>query len=143
MHMLISSLSARVHAVWGLPIISIPTDDTDQQLSQLSQDTEEESEASSTFPRNRTRISLQQPSLQHSNSEEQVDAYTPMDTCPGDGGHKSPLLARSYARLAQASSVHSPQAPGAKDKWHDWFKMQKEWLNNVEDDPENYFDDFL
>ena len=141
MHTSISSLSARVHAVWGLPIISIPTDDTEQQLSQLSQDTEEESEASSTFPRNRTHISLQQPSLQHSNSEEQVDA--PMDTCPVDGGHKSPLLARSYARLAQASSGHFPQAPGAKDRWHDWFKMQKEWLNNVEDDPENYFDDFL
>ena len=120
-------------------MISIPTEDTEQ----LSQDTEEESEASSTFPRARHRLSLQQPSLQHSNSEEQVDLYTPMDGCPMDGEHKSPLLARSYARLAQAPSVHFPQAPGAKDKWHDWFKMQKEWLDNVEDDPENYFDDFL
>ena len=63
------------------------TNDQHLDTEQLSQDTEEESEDSSTFPRTRHRLSLQQPSLQHSNPEEQVDAYIPMEVCPVDGEH--------------------------------------------------------
>lgn len=75
-------------------------------------------------------------------------------------------MARSYAKLERAV-VHSTGASGpgtslgagpaslgraasptgglelSRDKWHDWFKMQKEWLSKVEEDPENYFDDYL
>ena len=76
-------------------------------------------------------------------------------------GHENPLLAKSYAKLERALPLHghvtSPQSNlgpegvggGAspldlgRDKWHDWFKMQREWMNKVEEDPENYFDDYL
>ena len=131
-------------------MISVPTGDPwdTHHLSQLSVDTEDENEVSLSFSVNRQRLSLQHPSLslQHSNSEEQIDAYTSPDThSPVDGGHENPKLAHSYARLAQAPVVYFPQGPGAKDrdKWHDWFKMQRDWLDNVQNDPENYFDDFL
>ena len=67
----------------------------------------------------------------------------------GGGGVKDrlqdPALAKSWIRLENAPYVHfkQQQGPGGKDKWHEWFQMQKDWLNNVEQDPENYFDDKL
>ena len=126
-------------------MISVPTGEPwdTEHLSQLSVDTEDENEASLTFPRNRKHLSLQQASLslQYSNSEEQLDAHTSPDThSPVDGGHEDPKVTRSYARLAQAPVVYFPQD---RDKWRDWFKMQRDWLDNVQKDPENYFDDFL
>lgn len=50
----------------------------------------------------------------------------------------SKALAKSYAKLEKVVSLgHKP------DKWHDWFEMQADWMNNVEKDPEHYFDDYL
>ena len=50
----------------------------------------------------------------------------------------SPALAKSYAKLEKAiPSVET------KDKWHDWFQMQADWMDNVEKNPDHYFDDGL
>ena len=54
-------------------------------------------------------------------------------------GSTSPALAKSYAKL-EKSVLHKS---GAKDKWHDWFQLQADWVNNVEEYPEHYFDDYL
>ena len=54
----------------------------------------------------------------------------------------SPALARSYVKLEKAVPPNSFK-PGAKDKWHEWFQIQADWMRNVEEDPEHYFDDYL
>ena len=54
-------------------------------------------------------------------------------------GSTSPALAKSYAKL-EKSVLHKS---GSKDKWHDWFQLQADWVNNVEEYPEHYFDDYL
>lgn len=54
-------------------------------------------------------------------------------------GSTSPALAKSYAKLEKSVS----HKPGSKDKWHDWFQMQADWMKNVEEYPEHYFDDHL
>ncbi len=79
-----------------------------------------------------------------SRSEEEIMEAQSLDT-PRDRLH-DPLLAKSYTRLESAPFFHFKQpgaGPGGKDKWHDWFEMQKDWMNNVEEDPVNYFDDNL
>lgn len=68
-------------------------------------------------------------------SDDEVDSSDPKDKS------NNPALAKSFARIERAPFVHFKQ--GTEDKWHNWFKMQKEWMNNVENDPENYFDDYL
>ena len=101
------------------------------------QETEEESEPS-TFPRSKGRVAS--PSLQYSASEEYVDAPTV------EGGHENPALAKSYARLESVPVLHvrlTGTGMEVRDEWHDWFKMQREWMDNVAHDPENYFDDYL
>lgn len=63
---------------------------------------------------------------------------------------KAPALAKSWQRLESAQYLHfkPPQqqqagAEPAQDKWHEWFQMQRDWMENVEEDPDNYFDDNL
>ena len=68
---------------------------------------------------------------------------------------KAPALAKSFQRLQSAQFVHfeppqqQPHQQGSRggapsrDKWHEWFQMQKKWMDNVEEDPDNYFDDNL
>lgn len=86
--------------------------------------------------------------------DDVVDYYSNTATGGGGGGGgvKDRLhghaLARSWIRLESAPYVHFKQQPqgsggGGKDKWHEWFQMQKDWLSNVEQDPDNYFDDNL
>jgi len=55
-----------------------------------------------------------------------------------EGTHEHPLLQRSYARLAQAPVLYS-SGLGKEDKWHEWFRTQRDWMNNL--DQEDYFDD--
>ncbi len=88
---------------------------------------------------------------------------------PSGEDHENPVLARSYAKLERALAHGSGTSgfgasPGAsvgptslggtaasptggvdlgKDKWHEWFRMQREWMKKVEEDPDNYFDDYL
>ena len=60
----------------------------------------------------------------------------------GEPAPQEPLVARSFERLRNASYKHfDPSA--AEDKWHGWFRMQQQWMEHVEEDSENYFDDFL
>lgn len=55
-----------------------------------------------------------------------------------------PHLVKSYMRLENAPFLHfKQQGAGGKDKWHEWFSMQKDWMNNVQDNPDDYFDDNL
>ena len=55
------------------------------------------------------------------------------------------LVAQSYSRLAQMSLTPFTQGGGAggEDHWHDWFKMQREWNEQVDSSKQNYFDDGL
>ena len=64
-----------------------------------------------------------QPFQQHANLEEKLT---------------TPALVKSYAKLEKAI----PKMEG-KDKWHDWFQMQADWMENVENNPDYYFDDGL
>jgi len=57
-----------------------------------------------------------------------------------DVSEKDKVLARSYAKLAK---LGPPVDTTRRDKWHDWIQMHNEWMDNVETDPDNYFDDQL
>ena len=85
-------------------------------------DTEDENDATSNWSHGQ----LQPPSHHSSKLEE---------------GQASPALAKSYAKLEKA--IPLGYKPETKDKWHDWFQMQADWMKNVEKDPEHYFDDYL
>ena len=87
--------------------------------SQQSCDTEDEEPGSQ--PASKPRLP--------SSPEEPDDSVTPQG-----GGD----LARSYARLAKMAGPTPP-----RDRWHDWFRLQGEWLSHIEEDPDNYFDDLL
>ena len=111
----------------------------DDWHTQHSFDTEEESEPTP-LPLTPKLRSLS--TVQRSTSEE---IETPVSDV-----HEHPLVTKSYARLAQTAASTSGYGVGAAglgtrvgDKWHDWFKMQREWMDNVERDEENYFDDYL
>ena len=52
------------------------------------------------------------------------------------------IIERSYTRLAE-SAQYTGAVQETKDKWHEWFQLQANWMKNVEEDPENYFDDSL
>lgn len=82
--------------------------------------------------------------LPHSRSEEEgASAELPARDADLDRLH-NPHLVKSYMRLESAPFVHfKQQSSGGKDKWHEWFHMQKDWMNNVEENPENFFDDNL
>ena len=92
--------------------------------SWVSQDTEEEMDTGHTpwHPANHFFSSL-----------SDIEQHT-------EGAHEHPLLQESYARLAQAPVVYS-NGLGKEDKWHTWFKTQREWMNNL--DKDDYFDDGL
>ena len=55
------------------------------------------------------------------------------------------LISESYSKLAQISLT--PFTPGAgagrTDQWHEWFRMQQNWAQQVESAKQNYFDDCL
>ena len=95
----------------------------DGWASQQSYDTEDDEPASS-LP---ASLKARPPPVQE--GEEPEDQ---------GGEEENPILAESYARLARAAGA-TPQ----RDRWHDWFKLQGEWLSHVEQDPDNYFDDLL
>ena len=61
--------------------------------------------------------------------------------------HEEMLVAQSYSRLAQMSLTPFTQGggggAGGEDRWHDWFRMQREWSENVDSSHQNYFDDCL
>ena len=65
----------------------------------------------------------------------------------GEGDHETPeekLVTQSYARLAQMSLTpftHGGGGARGEDRWHDWFKMQRQWSEQVEGNNQNYFDD--
>ena len=52
------------------------------------------------------------------------------------------IIERSYTRLEE-SAQYVGALQETKDKWHQWFQLQANWMKNVEEDPENYFDDYL
>lgn len=91
-------------------------------------------------------------STHHSRSEEEA---LEMQTLTSDLERlHHPVLLKSYARLESAPFLHfSKQQHGqggggggggaSEDKWHKWVNMQKDWMNNVEENPDDYFDDNL
>lgn len=88
-------------------------------------------------------------SIHHSRSEEEA---LEMQTLTSDLERLDhPVLLKSYARLESAPFLHfSKQQHGqgggggaSEDKWHKWVNMQKDWMNNVEENPDDYFDDNL
>jgi hypothetical protein len=87
----------------------------------------------------------------HSKSEEESTAEMHTFDSDLDRLH-DPHLVKSYMRLENAPFLHFKQqgasaagggGGGGKDKWHEWFSMQKDWMNNVQDNPDDYFDDNL
>lgn len=77
----------------------------------------------------------------HSESEldESDDSETPELMSIRQGENLA--LARSYDKLSRAPLKHFKQEE--ETKCHKWLKMQREWLDNIEEDPDSYFDDFL
>ena len=72
----------------------------------------------------------------------------PSETQVDDHHHESneeKLVAQSYARLARISLTPFTQGGGAggEDRWHDWFRMQRQWGEQVDGANQNYFDDGL
>lgn len=123
-------MNVLLYTVWAPPMISI-ADDSGWR-NQQSMDTEDESDTL-VFSSMSRRLLTAHSFLQSTSVEDSVDS-------PATDGHENPLIARSYAKLqAQGGGL----GVGTKDKWHNWFKMQREWLDNVEQDTENYFDDYL
>ena len=109
-------------------------DDYSDDLPLSAAETEDESDATNLPLVSLSRGYLRSQPLEVKSDEElELDDLTDRAT--------NPALAKSFTRLEKAPLVHFKQ--GTEDKWHDWFKMQKEWMNNVENDPENYFDDYL
>ena len=97
-------------------------------------------------------ISAWKYTIQQPKQEEEVAAE--MRTLDSDLDRlHDPHLVKSYTRLETAPFLHFTQpgllgggataAAGGGDKWHDWVSLQKDWMNKVEENPENYFDDFL
>ena len=87
--------------------------------------------------------SWRQSTFRKSELEDEATAETCLLDTDLDRLH-NPHLAKSYMRLENAPFLHfKQQKAGTKDKWHEWFHMQKDWMNNVEENPENYFDDNL
>lgn len=83
-----------------------------------------------------------QSTLRHS-EDEGTDSADLLQQGSSSGRLKDPVLAKSYIRLESAPFIHcKQQSAGGKDKWHEWLAMQKEWLNNAEENPD-YFDDNL
>ena len=100
---------------------------------------EDDDDDDAVFPEAFHRI----PILSVSHEEECEEAYE-----AGLTGDKQALLKQSYAKLMAkakphySSSLHSGSIDEEhKDKWHDWIKMQKDWMNNL--DKDGYFDDGL
>lgn len=83
-----------------------------------------------------------QGTLPHSKSEEESTAEMRTFDSDLDRLH-DPHLVKSYMRLESAPFLHFKQGAGGKDKWHEWLSMQKDWMNNVQDNPDDYFDDNL
>ena len=71
----------------------------------------------------------------------------PRETREDHQSHEEKLLAQSYSRLAQMSLTPFTQGggggAGGEDRWHDWFRMQREWSENIDSSNQNYFDDGL
>ena len=52
---------------------------------------------------------------------------------------ESSFVARSFNKLQQNMS---PGILERQEKAREWFKMQEEWMDKIQEDP-NYFDDHL
>ena len=71
----------------------------------------------------------------------------PQETREDHQSQEERLVAQSYSRLAQMSLTSFSQGggggAGGEDRWHDWFRMQREWSENLDSSNQNYFDDGL
>ena len=67
----------------------------------------------------------------------------PRETREEVQSNEEKLVAQSYSRLAQISLTPFTGGAGGEDRWHDWFKMQREWSENPDSSNQNYFDDGL
>ena len=68
------------------------------------------------------------------------------EEAPGETTEDQELVAQSYSRLAQISLtpfIQGGGGAGGEDRWHEWFRMQREWSENVDSSNHNYFDDGL
>ena len=83
----------------------------------------------------RTDTEVEDTKSNHSINEHKQD--TDEEISPEDE-----IIERSYTRLEE-SARYIGALQETKDKWHEWFQLQANWMKNVEDDPENYFDDCL
>ena len=125
--------------MWDAPSLTVPEEDySDVQLS--AADTEDENDH---LTSSLGLASLASGSYNHLRSHAYQQNKSDDETDVPSESHvseKDRTLARSYAKLAK---LGPPVDTGAKDKWHDWFRMQSEWMDKVETDPDNYFDDGL
>lgn len=72
---------------------------------------------------------------------QQLQQATFHQLSKSEEGQTIPALAKSYSKLEK--TIPPGYKPGSKDKWHDWFQLQADWMKNVESNPEHYFDDYL
>lgn len=124
-----------------LPPLIGSTDGREEELGEMDV-TPEESEDDMDPLKESAIGGWRQSTLTHSKSEEEVAEMHALDS-DLDRLH-DPHLVKSYMRLENSPFLHfKQQPPGGKDKWHEWVMMQKDWMNNVEENPDDYFDDNL
>ncbi len=117
--------------MWDPPSLDIYNEGNYDQ--QLSGDSDEEVDTLTTL----VLPSLQNSFIQGTQATQPLGIETEVEMHVSE---KERNLARSYAHLAE---LGPPIEPGRRDKWHNWIKMQNEWMDRVETDPDNYFDDYL
>ncbi|CAI8036576.1 Sodium leak channel non-selective protein [Geodia barretti] len=122
-----------------------PIEGTDAGLSMTVDDTDDDEMEFTSLSSNPMlrRKWLGSPSLPTS---EEFPEPPPRETREDQqASHEERLVTQSYSRLAQMSLTPFTQGGGARgeDRWHDWFRMQREWSENVDSSHQNYFDDCL
>jgi hypothetical protein len=123
-----------------------PIEGIDAGLSMTVYDTDDEMEFTSLSSNPMLRRKwLGSPSLPTSEDLPEPPARETRED--QQASHEEMLVAQSYSRLAQMSLTPFTQGggggAGGEDRWHDWFRMQREWSENVDSSHQNYFDDCL
>ena len=140
-------------SLWAPLVTTTSADDDENRMDGIddtSEDSEDDQEPLGESHRNDLTWERKHYSTSRS-EDEQPHVPHQESTSMSVSEAKVPALAKSWQRLENAQFVHfkppqqQQQGGGAagRDKWHEWFQMQKNWMDNVEEDPDNYFDDNL
>jgi len=143
-------------SLWPPLVTTTSADDEDTRVDgsmDSSDDSEDDYELHSSSWKKMTTSHSEEEGSSHLDSLQPLLLQQESVAATNVAEAKAPALAKSFQRLQSAQFVHfeppqqQQQGSGGgapkKDKWHEWFQMQNKWMDNVEEDPDNYFDDNL